>query len=199
MAEKQENTENNEKETVIETSEVSEGNDTSSEVPNEENDSMLRKSKKNKAAEELEELQIKHAELKDKHLRLFAEFDNFRKRNAKERLELIQTAGKDIIIDILPVIDDFQRAMDSSEDAKDTTAVVEGMKLIYHKLENTLKNKGLQVMESIGEDFDSEIHEAVAEVPVEKKGMKGKVIDEVEKGYLLNDKIIRFAKVVVGK
>lgn len=137
-------------------------------------------------------------EQKDKYLRLFADFDNFKKRNAKERLELIQTAGKDVILDMLPVLDDFERALKGAAQSTEVKPVVEGMELIMHKFAKALEAKGLKPIEAKGKDFNVEQHEAITEIPA-AEGMSGKVMDEVEKGYYLNDKIIRFAKVVVGK
>lgn len=138
-------------------------------------------------------------EYKDKHLRLYADFDNFKKRNAKERLDMILTAGKEVIKELLPVIDDFERALKSMDQSSDITAVKEGMGLIYQKLLKNLETKGLKPIEAIGKDFDVELHEAITEIPAPTPDLAGKVIDEVEKGYYLNDKIIRFSKVVVGK
>jgi molecular chaperone GrpE len=138
-------------------------------------------------------------EQKDKYIRLFAEFDNFKKRTAKERLELIQTAGAEVIKSLLPVLDDFDRAEKSIETATDIEAVKQGLLLIKEKLNKSLQQKGLQSMQSIGESFDAEWHEAITEIPAPTEDMKGKIIDEVEKGYVLNDKIIRYAKVIVGK
>ena len=149
--------------------------------------------------EEIITLKQQLDEYKDKHLRLYADFDNFKKRNAKERLELILTASKDVIKELLPVIDDFERALRSAETATDVTAVKEGMQLIYHKLIRNMESKGLKSIESKGQDFNVELHEAITEIPAPTPDMAGKVIDEVEKGYYLNDKLIRFAKVVVGK
>ena len=137
-------------------------------------------------------------EYKDKHLRLYADFDNFKKRNAKERLDLILTAGKDVIQDMLPILDDFERATKALENTTDVAAVKEGMKLIQTKLIKTLEAKGLKPIEAVGKDFNVEQCEAITEIQAAPE-MAGKVIDEVEKGYYLNDKIIRFAKVVVGK
>lgn len=136
---------------------------------------------------------------KDKYTRLFAEFDNYKKRTFKEKMELIQTAGKDIIVSMLDVIDDSERAEKQLEAATDIKAVKEGMQLIYTKLKNTLIQKGLKPFNSHGELFDVEKHEAITEVPTTDKKMHGKVVDEIQKGYTLNDKIIRHAKVVVGK
>lgn len=138
-------------------------------------------------------------EQKDKYLRLFAEFDNFKKRNAKERLELIQTAGKDVITSLLPVLDDFERALKATENMTEISAAREGMTLIHNKLLTNLQQKGLKAINAIGQVFDVAEHEALTEIPSPTPEMQGKVIDEIEKGYYLNDKIIRFAKVVVGK
>jgi molecular chaperone GrpE len=145
------------------------------------------------------ELQTKVDELNDKYLRLYSEFDNFRKRTAKEKIELIQTGGEDVFKSILPVIDDFERAIKSNSETSDIKAVNDGVNLIYHKLKTTLSQKGLEEMKSIGETFDADIHEAITNVPAPSDAMKGKVIDELEKGYSLNGKIIRFAKVVIGQ
>ncbi len=137
-------------------------------------------------------------EQKDKYLRLFAEFDNFKRRNAKERIELIQTAGKDVIISLLEILDDCDRAEKQMEDSDDTAANKEGVLLVFNKLRNTLQSRGLKTMESVNTGFDVEKHEAITEIEVSEK-QKGKVVDEIVKGYYLNDKLIRFAKVVVGK
>lgn len=144
-------------------------------------------------------LQKEIEELKDKYLRLVADFDNFRKRNAKERLELIQTASKDVLTSLLPVLDDCERAEKQLDNAQDTQALKEGISLVFNKLKNTLHARGLKPMDSKGSDFNPEFHEAITEIPAPTDDLKGKVMDEVEKGYYLNDKIIRFAKVVVGK
>jgi molecular chaperone GrpE len=148
---------------------------------------------------EIEHLQNQLAEQKDKYLRLFADFDNYKKRTAKERLELLNTAGKDIILSVIPVIDDFERAIAVADKATDAESVKEGMLLIKNKMFSTLEQRGLRPMETIGEAFDPEKHEAITEIPAPNDEMKGKVIDQVEKGYFMNDKIIRYAKVVVGK
>jgi molecular chaperone GrpE len=134
----------------------------------------------------------------DKYLRLYAEFDNFRRRTMKERSELLQTAGLDVIVSLLPVLDDFDRAARHMENSTDVNAVKEGVGLIQQKLKNILGQKGLKEMQSIGATFDPELHEAITNVPAPSEDMKGKVIDEVEKGYYLNDKVARHAKVVVG-
>ena len=145
------------------------------------------------------ELEAKVAELNDKYLRLYSEYDNFRKRTAKEKVELIQTAGEDVFKSILPVIDDFERAIRSNSETSDVQAVNDGVNLIYNMLKNTLTQKGLQEMKTLGETFDADIHEAITNVPAPSEDMKGKVVDELEKGYSLNGKIIRFAKVVIGQ
>ena len=153
----------------------------------------------NEGAEDaIEKIQTELDEQKDKYLRLFAEFDNFKRRSAKERMELIQTAGKDVIVAMLEVMDDCDRAEKQLQTSDDIASIKQGIGLVFGKLRNTLSNKGLKPMQSINEIFDVEKHEAITEVPA-ADDMKGKVVDDVEKGYYLNDKIIRFAKVVVGK
>ncbi len=137
-------------------------------------------------------------EQKDKYVRLFAEFDNFKRRNAKERIELMQTAGKEVITSMLDVLDDCDRA-EKQMNINNPEQIIEGVLLVFNKLRSTLQSKGLKAMDSIHTDFDVHKHEAIAEVPVEDKSKKGKVIDEIVKGYYLNDKLIRFAKVIVGK
>lgn len=157
-------------------------------------------SKEEKLKEEVDELNIQVAELKDKYLRLFAEFDNYKKRTIKEKLDLMKTAAQDTMAALLPVLDDFDRAkQNAGEEEKTVQFDNEGVLLVYNKLQNSLTQKGLQAMESTGLDFDPELHEAITEIPAPTEEMKGKVIDTIEKGYLLKDKIIRHAKVVVGK
>lgn len=148
---------------------------------------------------ELEKLQKDAAEWKDKYIRLVAEFDNFRKRNARERIELMQTAGKDVIVSLLDVLDDSERAQKQIETSMDVNANKEGVMLVFNKLRSSLQSRGLKAMESIQKEFNPDLHEAITEVPAPNDALKGKVLDEVQKGYYLNDKIIRFAKVVVGK
>ena len=148
---------------------------------------------------ELEKLGEELQAQKEKYLRLFAEFDNFRKRSAKESLELRQTAGKEVIVSLLDTLDDCDRADRQLQTAENIGQVKEGIQLVFSKLRSVLQNRGLKAMESIHTDFDVEKHEAITEIPVQDESLKGKVIDEVQKGYYLNDKIIRFAKVVVGK
>jgi molecular chaperone GrpE len=151
----------------------------------------------NKLSEE-DKLKAEIEELKNKHLRLYAEFDNFKRRTSKERLELLQIAGKDVIVDLLPVLDDFERALKSMETATDIEAVKEGIKLVHTKLKTILAQKGLKEMESVGTEFNADLHEGITNIPAPSADMKGKVLDELEKGYYLNDKVIRFAKVIIG-
>jgi len=147
-----------------------------------------------------EQLEKEVAELKDKHLRMFAEFENFKKRTAKERIDLFRNAGLDFFESMLPILDDFDRASKHREESDNTEELAKGIVLIQSKLIGILEQKGLKSMESsIGKAFDTDFHEAITQIPAPSKDMKGKVIDETEKGYLLNDKVIRYAKVVVGQ
>ena len=146
-----------------------------------------------------EKIQAELEEQKDKYIRLFAEFDNYKRRSAKERIELIQTAGKEVITSLLDVLDDSERAEKQLQTSNDLEQIKKGIELVFGKLRSTLQAKGLKAMESINTDFDVEKHEAITEIPVPTEKLKDKVVDEVQKGYYLNDKIIRFAKVVVGK
>jgi molecular chaperone GrpE len=145
------------------------------------------------------ELRIELQEQKDKFIRLYAEFDNFKRRNARERVELIQTAGREVISSLLEVLDDCDRAEKQLQKSDHLDQVKEGIQLVFNKLRNTLQARGLKEMKSIGETFNPDFHEAITEIPVTDPAMEGRIVDEVEKGYYLNDKIIRFSKVVVGK
>ena len=147
---------------------------------------------------EIEKLTVALNEQKDKYLRLSAEFDNYKRRTARERNEMSQTAGKEIIASLLEVLDDSERAEKQLQQSNDVKLIKEGNLLVFNKMKTILQQKGLKQMVSIGEIFDAEKHEAITEMEAGEK-MKGKVVDEVEKGYYLNEKIIRFAKVVVGK
>lgn len=147
---------------------------------------------------EEEKLKAESAEWNNKYLRLYAEFDNFKRRTSKERLDLMQMAGKDVIVELLTVLDDFERAQKSMETATDIEAVKEGVNLVHHKLKNLLTSKGLKEMNAIGTEFDADLHEGITNIPAPTDNLKGKVIDELEKGYYLNDKVIRFAKVIIG-
>jgi molecular chaperone GrpE len=171
--------------------------DKSTEVPVNKSTKKGRKAsskKSNKDAEKIQELGQKLDELNDKYLRLFSEFDNYRKRTQREKLELFKTASEDVIAALLPVVDDFERALKSDGDAN----FKEGVELIYSKLLKTLNQKGLEPLDSMGAEFDTDFHEAITNIPAPTPDMKGKVVDVIEKGYKLNDKVIRFAKVVVG-
>jgi molecular chaperone GrpE len=147
---------------------------------------------------ELEQLKAQVAELKDKYLRQAAEFDNYRRRTAKERIELMQTAGKDVIAGLLDVLDDSDRALVQMEKTDDVTQIKEGIQLVFAKLHQNLAGRGLKPMEAKGQDFDADLHEAITDIDAGDE-FKGKVVDEIIKGYYLNDKIIRHAKVVVGR
>lgn len=147
----------------------------------------------------LKKLEAEVQEAKDKYVRLYADFENFRRRTAKEKIEQIKLANESLLKDLLPVLDDFERALKSFNEAEDKDAIKEGVKLIQDKFGKTLANKGLKPMESsIGKVFDVEEHESIAQVPAQSDDQKGKVIDEIERGYYLHDKVVRFAKVVVG-
>ncbi|UOQ55194.1 nucleotide exchange factor GrpE [Hymenobacter cellulosivorans] len=138
------------------------------------------------------------AELKDKYLRLAAEFDNYKRRTAKERQDLFKTASQELMVALLPVLDDFDRARHHTKDTEDANAVRESIEIISTKLQKTLQQKGLTPMETKGGAFDADLHEAITQIPAPSEDLKGKVVDEVEKGYYLGDKVIRHAKVVLG-
>ncbi len=145
-----------------------------------------------------EMLSIELAELKEQHLRLYAEFDNFKKRSLKERMELLKSAGSEMLLAMLPVLDDFERAIKASAEMDKKDPMKEGVLLVYHKFNGILEQKGLKVMESVGTPFDADLQEAISSIPVEDSKMKGMIVDEIEKGYTFNDKVIRHAKVVIG-
>ncbi|MEL7251086.1 MAG: nucleotide exchange factor GrpE [Bacteroidota bacterium] len=138
-------------------------------------------------------------ELRNKYLRLMAEFENYKKRTVRERVDLLNTAAQDTLTALLPVLDDFDRALNLPEEQRNSPAFQEGIQLVYQKLNNTLKQRGLEVMESTGQDFDPELHEALTEIPAPTEELKGKIVDTIERGYTLKGKIIRYAKVVTGK
>ena len=148
---------------------------------------------------EIEVLRNELGEMKDKFIRKVAEFENFKKRSLKERLELIQTAGKEVIVDLLEVLDDFERAEKQLNESGDVNQAKEGIKLVFNKLKALLAAKGLKAMETVNENFNPDMHEAITDIPAPTEEQKGKIIDEIQKGYYLNDKIIRYPKVVVGK
>ncbi|MGM0503070.1 MAG: nucleotide exchange factor GrpE [Bacteroidota bacterium] len=138
-------------------------------------------------------------ELNDKYLRLAAEYDNYRRRTLKEKMELAKSAGEDILVNILPVMDDFERGLETIDKAKEVDAIKEGIHLIYNKFKEFLKQRGVKAIEAKEKEFDTDLHEAVTKIPAPKEELKGKVVDVIEKGYLLNDKVIRYAKVVIGE
>ncbi len=155
--------------------------------------------KKDKTIEKIKTLENNYNELNDKYLRLVAEYDNYRKRTLKERMELIKSAGEDTLINFLPIMDNIDRAKKSVDEAKDIEAVKEGINLIYKHIFDFLTERGIKEIKAIGEPFDTDLHEAITKIPAPEEKMKGKVIDVIEKGYKLNDKVLRFAKVVVGE
>lgn len=190
------------KEKKQEENEVLEAEKQAAEKAEETNTEAEEKEEQAEVEEELskeEKLEREVEEAKDKYLRLYSEFENFRRRNAKERVDLIKTASSDLMSELLPTIDDFERAMKANETQDDIEAMKEGFGLISSKMLKTLEAKGLKVMDTEkGTEFDAELHEAVTQFPVEEEELKGKIIDTVEKGYYLGDKVIRFAKVVIG-
>ncbi|MCB0699787.1 MAG: nucleotide exchange factor GrpE [Chitinophagales bacterium] len=149
--------------------------------------------------DEMQKLELELTEAKDKYLRLVAEFDNFRKRSAKERIDFMATANKDVVLSMLDVLDDCERAEQQMDKDSDAESIREGAKLVFHKLRNNLQQKGVTVMESMGKDFDPDLHEAITEIPAPEEKQVGKVLDVVQNGYYMNNKLIRHAKVVVGK
>jgi len=154
-------------------------------------------SKKSAADKKLKELKEKNDELNDKFLRLYSEFDNYRKRTIKEKMDLQKSASRDLIDDLLPILDDFERALQAFTNDKAASEVFNGIELIYNKLFNLLSQKGLEPMNSLGTDFNTDYHEAITNIEAGDE-LKGKVVDVIQKGYLLNGKVLRFAKVVVG-
>ncbi len=177
-------------------------NGTDASVENEAGDKREatgKKSKKEKKETIIAELSAKLEELSDKHLRLQAEFDNFRRRTIKEKAELIKSGGESVLVNILPVVDDFERALDSLKNIPDEDTGKQGTKLIYNKFIDFLKQNNIKEIEAKNQDFDVDLHEAITKIPAPDETLKGKVVDVVQKGYLLNDKVIRFAKVVIGE
>lgn len=150
------------------------------------------------SAQELKDLQDKLAEANDRYLRLAAEFDNYRRRSAKERMDLISLANENLVKDMLPIVDDFERAIAAMKDSDDAASAKEGVELIYNKVTAFLKKNGVKEIEAVGKDFDTDFHEAVAQFPVQEEDKKNKVIDVTQKGYTMGEKVIRYAKVVTG-
>jgi len=157
------------------------------------------KSPADKKDKEIEELGYKLSEINDKYMRLSAEFDNYRKRTLKEKTDLIKTAGGDALSDMLPVVDDFERGLQLMKDAEDVNAVKEGVDLIYTKFKEFMKSKGIVEIDAVNQDFDTDLHEALTKIPAPSEDLKGKVVDVIQKGYKIGDKVIRFAKVVIGE
>jgi len=158
-----------------------------------------KKSKKDKAHDEIEKLQNDLADMKDKHIRLQAEFDNFRKRTLKEKMELMKSGGESVLMNIIPVIDDLERALVAFSDVEDENPLKQGVTLIYNKFQEFLKQNGIKEIEAKEKDFDTDLHEAITKIPAPTEELKGKVVDVIQKGYLLHEKVIRFAKVVIGE
>jgi molecular chaperone GrpE len=177
----------------------SELKDESHETPSSDKKKWSHKPKKDKKEEEIEKLNEKLAENSDKHLRLLAEFDNYRRRTLKEKADLIKSGGESVLVNILPVIDDFERALSLMKDENDENPVKQGLVLINNKFRDFLKQNYVKEIEALNKDFDCEFHEAITKIPALNEEMKGKNIDVIQKGYTLNDKVIRFAKVVVGE
>lgn len=157
------------------------------------------KKKEDELLEIIEQKEVQNLELNDKFLRLYSEFDNYRKRTIKEKVELYKTAAEDTIIALLPIVDDFERALKSIDDSQSAAIHREGMELIYNKLINTLTAKGVEGIAQNEVDFDTDFHEAITKIPAPREELKNKVVDVIEKGYKLNGKVIRFAKVVIGE
>jgi molecular chaperone GrpE len=175
---------------------------TSGEEAPEKNEVLNRKSRKlkrDKTTEIIETLEKSLEQKNDQYLRLHAEFDNYRKRTLKEKMELTKSAGESLLINILPVIDDFERAMKAMETATEIAPVKEGIDLIYKRFSDFIKMNGVKEIDATGKDFDTDLHEAITKIPAPTEEMKGKVVDVIQKGYTLNDKVIRFAKVVTGE
>lgn len=172
--------------------------DSTTEAGESELDEMTEKNE-DSIDEELAKKQAEYDELHGKYLRIYSEFDNFRKRTTREKLDLIDTANEKLMLDILPVVDDFERAMMSMKDAGDVKSVQEGVVLIFNKLKGILERNGLEEIDCLEKEFDPEIHEALTKIPAPKKKLRGKVVDQIQKGYKLKNKVIRFAKVVVGE
>ena len=192
-------TEENVENVDIDTPNTGDINGSEKEISSEDKSSKKKKSKKDKREAKIEKLGEKLQEIQDKHLRLQAEFDNFRRRTIKEKVDLIKSGGESVLVNILPVIDDFERALESLKDVADDDAGKQGTTLIYNKFEEFLKQNNVKEIEALHQDFDVDLHEALTKIPASEKKLKGKVVDVIQKGYLLNEKVIRFAKVVIGE
>lgn len=172
--------------------------DTNSAI-NAEDDATQQTTEAQAATNKEEELQSQIKDLQDKYIRMMAEFDNFRKRSLKERMELMKSAGEDILVNVLPIMDDFERGLQVMETSTDVEAVKLGVQLIYNKFRDFLTQRGVKEIESLKMDFNVDQHEAITKIPAPEEELKGKIVDVVQKGYCLNDKVIRYAKVVIGE
>lgn len=181
-------TENNAEQFVEEITEANKAAETENEVEEIEVEEMTAE----------EKLKLELGEMKDKYIRMYSEFENFRRRTAKEKIDLIQNASQNVLRELIPVMDDFERAQASFATATEITPIKEGISLVFDKLNNTMTRQGLKSMDAQGKVFDVELHECITQIDAEEE-MKGKVVDVIEKGYTLNDKVVRYAKVVVGK
>ncbi len=181
------------------TTEKAENQEEKSQEKTEEKEDKKKKSKKEKKDTLIEELAAKLEEISDKHLRLQAEFDNFRRRTIKEKADLIKAGGETVLVNILPVVDDFERALESLKNVADDDTGKQGTLLIYNKFKEFLKQNNVKEIDAQNQVFDVDLHEAITKIPAPEETLKGKVVDVVQKGYLLNDKVIRFAKVVIGE
>jgi len=167
-------------------------------------DKKVKETKEEKVTEKVIEKKEKTdaeklVDMEDKYLRLIAEYDNYRKRTLKEKMELLKSAGEDIIVNLLPVLDDFERALNHIDEAPDTDSVKEGINLIYNKFSDLLKQRGVKNIDAKNKEFDTDLHEAITKIPAPSDDLKGKVVDVIEKGYYLKDKVIRYSKVVIGE
>lgn len=191
--------EKNDKETGGKHEEAKKVKNKQTESKKEEKKKPTRSLKKDNSSEKINELEQKLAEKNDQLLRLHAEFDNYRKRTLKEKMELTKSAGEGLLINILPVIDDFERALQSISSASDIGGLKEGVELIHKRFSDFLANNGVKEIEAREQEFDTDLHEAITKIPAPAEELKGKVVDVIQKGYKLNDKVIRFAKVVIGE
>ena len=195
-----ENTEQEEKEVKVEGEPVAQPETDEADNDSKKSKKSRRQRREDEAKDkEIEELKAQVEEQKDRYLRLSAEFDNYRKRTLKERSDMLKTANGDTLSGMLPVLDDLERAMQSMEKATDVAAVREGVVLIYNKLQEFLKNKGIVEIDAMNQVFDTDLHEAITKIPAPTEDLKGKVVDVIQKGYKIDTKVIRYAKVVVGE
>jgi molecular chaperone GrpE len=178
---------------------ISEKDNSENSKSTEDQEDRKKKHKKDKKDIQIEELGLKLVELSDKHLRLQAEFDNYRKRTMKEKAELIKSGGESVLLNIFPVVDDFERALATIKDVSDEDMVKKGILLIYNKFRDFLKQNNIKEIDALNQTFDVDVHEALTKIPVNDDSQKGKVVDVIQKGYLLNEKVVRFAKVVIGE